>query len=637
MAAASETTVSGRELSFWPLDTPSDLLRVVPALVIGQHAGGGKADQILLRGFDADHGTDVAVSVDGVPNNLVSHAHGQGYADLHWLIPEVVEGVEARRGPYFADQGDFGTAGAVRFITRDRFDAPLFRIAHGSFATTRLLAAGSPTIGPFATVLAAEAHATDGPFLDRQDLRRVNLFAKATRPLAEGGRFALTATAYDASWNASGQIPERAVASGAIDPYGAIDPTEGGRSHRYSIAASWAWQPSAASSGTAHAFAVDYGLDLFSNFTFYAGDPVNGDGIEQVDDRRYYGAGATRRWVAIAGDTLFETVVGGSARFDGAGVGLHRQRGRERLATVNDAAVRQASAGLFIQEEVTLHPRLRLAGGLRYDAFRFDVRSRLPATAGGAAPEGTAVEAILQPKAAVIVSLPSETDLFLNYGVGFHSNDARSTVINESGFPALPRSAGYEIGARSRPAAWDGRIDLAASVWRLDIENEFVYVGDEGGTEVRGRSRRSGIEVGARAQVARWLWADLDAAWSRAEFTGTGAPVPLAPTRVISGGLASRLAHGWSWSVRARHLADRPAEETGRFVARGYTVLDTRLAWERGPLEYALEVANLTGADYREAQFYNESRLPDEPAPVGDIHFTPGSPRSWRFDLTWRY
>src|SRR5262245_42170382 len=359
ISAASETTTPGTDLAMRPIDTPSDLLRVVPGLVTAQHAGGGKADQIFLRGFDADHGTDVAISVDGIPNNLVSHAHGQGYADLHWLIPELIQSVDSRRGPYFADQGDFGTAGAVRLITRDHFDEPVFRAEAGSFSTRRLLAAGSPAVGPFSTVLAAELHATDGPFDNPQDLRRVNLYGKLIRPFGDTGRFALTGTVYDGSWNASGQIPERAIDSGQIDRFGAVDPSEGGWSHRYALSGGWNWQPGQTSEATVNVFAVGYTLDLFSNFTFFADDPVNGDGIEQVDRRSYYGANATRRWTGFAGNTILETTVGGSTRFDDADVSLLHQRQRERLSVTNDARVREGSAGVFVQEEATVHPRLR--------------------------------------------------------------------------------------------------------------------------------------------------------------------------------------------------------------------------------------------------------------------------------------
>ena len=636
ISAASETTTLGADLAMRPIETPSDLLRAVPGLVTGQHAGGGKADQILLRGFDADHGTDVAIAVDGIPNNLVSHAHGQGYADLHWLIPELVESIDARRGPYFADQGDFGTAGAVRFSTRDRFEAPVFRAEAGSFSTRRLLAAGSPAVEPFSTVLAAELHTTDGPFDDPQDLRRMNLFGKILRPFGSDGKFALSGAVYDGSWNASGQIPERAIASGLLDRFGSVDPSEGGRSQRYALSGAWNWRPGATSEASVNVFAVDYTLDLVSNFTFFADDPVNSDGIEQVDRRRYYGAGATRRWVGVVGNTILATTVGGSTRFDDADVSLFHQRERERLAVVNDATVREGSASVFVQEETTVHPRLRLVGGLRYDAFRFDVESHLP-PGTGSVESGRTTETILQPKAAVIVSLPAETDLFLDYGVGFHSNDARSTVVNESGIPSLPRTAGFEIGARSRPEAWGGRVELAAALWRLDVENELVYVGDAGGTDVRGRSRRRGLDFTARARLARRLWADLDAAWSHAEFVETGDPVPLAPVRVLAAGVTSQFPRGFEGALRARHIADRPAEETGTFIAKGYTVLDARLALNHGPLEYALEIFNLTDTDFREAQFYNVSRLPNEPAPVGDIHLTPGVPRSFRFDISWRF
>ena len=636
ISAASEIAIRERDLALRPLATPEDVLRVVPGLVIGQHAGGGKADQLFVRGFDADHGTDFSVNVDGIPANLVSHAHGQGYADLHWLIPETLIGADTRKGPYFADQGDFGTAGSVNFVTRERFDAPAVQVEGGAFATYRILATGSPDLFGFSSVLAGEAYATDGPFEDHQDLGRFNGFGKLTRKISEETTLSLGFTAYDGSWNASGQIPERSVESGALDRFGAVDPTEGGDSSRYSLWADWTSTPSPSSARQIQIFGVRYTLDLFSNFTFFANHPVNGDGIEQVDDRMFYGAQASQRWVATRGAMVFETRAGGSLRYDDADVSLYNQKERDRLAVINDATLREGSAGVWAEEQVSFNRYLRGVAGLRYDSFDFEVESHLPATASQVQSGGD-TETLLQPKASLIVSLPQSTDLFLNYGVGFHSNDARSTVINQSGVTALPEAAGYELGMRTRPEAWQSRVDLALSLWRLDLENELVYIGDEGGTEVRGPSRRQGVELELRAQIARWLWADADYSFSRAEFAETGEPVPLAPRHVASGGFTVVTSSGWKGSVRARYLSRRPAIEDESLVTAPYTVLDARVGYARGPIEMFLNVENLTDADFREAQFYNESRLPGEPAPVPDIHFTPGNPRSIRVGVAYRF
>ncbi len=636
ISAVSQLSIRERDLALRPLPTPEDVLRVVPGLVIGQHAGGGKADQLFVRGFDADHGTDFSVNVDGIPANLVSHAHGQGYADLHWLIPETLVSADTRKGPYFADQGDFGTAGSVNFITRERFDRPAVQVEGGQFATYRILAAGSPEVFGFTSVLAGEAYATDGPFEDPQDLRRFNGFGKLTRKLSGETTLSLGFTAYDGSWNASGQIPERAVESGALDRFGAVDPTEGGDSSRYSLRADWTSTPTASSARQFQLFGVRYTLDLFSNFTFFANDPVNGDGIEQIDDRMFYGAQVSQRWVATRGGMVFETRAGGALRYDDADVSLYHRQERDRLSVINDATVREGSAGIWAEEQVSFNRHLRGVAGLRYDYFEFDVESHLPASASQVQ-SGEDTETLLQPKASLIVSLPQSTDLFMNYGVGFHSNDARSTVINQSGVTALPEAVGCELGMRTRPEAWKSRVDLALSLWRLDLENEFVYIGDEGGTEVRGPSRRQGVELELRAQLAPWLWADADYSFSRAEFEETGEPVPLAPRHVASGGFTVVTNNGWKGSLRARYLSRRPAIEDESFVTAPYTVLDARLGYVRGPVEIFLNVENLTDADFREAQFYNESRLPSEPVPVPDIHFTPGNPRNVRVGVAYRF
>jgi hypothetical protein len=634
--AASDTVLDAADPLLPPGASPADLMLAVPGLVAAQHAGGGKADQIFLRGFDADHGTDVAVSVDGVPNNLVSHAHGQGYADLHWLIPETIAAVAARKGPYFAEQGDFGTAGSVAFTTRDRFDDPEARVEAGAFGSRRLVALGSPALGRLDAALALEAFTSDGPFEAPQDLRRLSLFAKVGGALSASSSFSLTASAYDGRWNASGQIPERAVASGRIGRFGSVDPTEGGASHRYALAAAFRSRPTPLGSAEFQAFAVDYALDLFSNFTFFAEDPVRGDGIEQVDARRYYGVQGSRRWTAILGGVVLETTTGGGFRLDDADVALHRQARRVRLGTVSDAEVREASSGIFVQEEVSLGRRVRAFAGLRYDAFDFRVDSRLPEGAGKVR-SGRARAALVQPKAGLIVSAPQGTDVYLNYGVGFHSNDARATVVNEGGAPALPRARGYEFGARSRPVAFRGRVEAAVSVWRLDLENEIVYVGDAGSTDLRGPSRRQGVELDLRARIAPWLWAGADLALGSARFTKTGDPVPLAPRTVLSGSLTAEAPGGLRVGLRARRVGPRPATEDGRFTARGATVVDLTVGWRREAFEAFAEIENLADADAREAQFYNESRLPWEPAPVGDVHFTPGNPRNLRVGAAWRF
>jgi hypothetical protein len=449
-STASSHIARGLDLQLRPRESSQELLRLAPGLVIAQHAGGGKAEQIFLRGFDADHGTDVAVSVDGTPVNLVSHAHGQGYADLHFLIPEVVDAVEVRKGPYDAADGDLATAGAVRLRTRDRV-AGVVDARGGSFGTVSgvgLVPFGGDASRPGGYVAAAGRY-SDGPFEAGQGYRRVNVFAKWTAPIGDGTTAFATASAFDSRWDASGQVPERAVRAGGISRFGAIDATEGGTTSRYELAGglhgtlgSGIWK--------ARAYAVRYRLDLFSNFTFFLSDTANGDGIEQVDRRLLVGAEAD---VAAATRVLGregQLAAGLDVRSDFADVGLHHQRRRERLETYALGLVSQQRTSAWARHDLTLTRAVRLQLGVRADLFRFRYSDRLGASAPAAVERWNGV---VSPKASLAVDLSRGTTLYANTGAGFHSNDARDVVRARPADVVVPRAVGAELGLRR---TWPG-------------------------------------------------------------------------------------------------------------------------------------------------------------------------------------
>ena len=650
LSAASARTVRDRDLKLRPMQQPSDLLRVTPGLMVVQHAGGGKANQYLLRGFDADHGTDVALSFDGLPMNMVSHGHGQGYADSNWIIPELVERVEVTKGPYLAENGDFSTAGSVNLVSRAQGESFL-SAGGGSFATNRAVGIAAPTLGRLRPLLAAEVVRTDGPFVRPEDFRKYNLYGKLTYDLDTRSSVSLAASAYSGRWNASGQLPSRAVSAGLVDFFGTLDPTEGGRSARRNLYATYRRRPDNFSTLEALAYVSTYDFSLYSNFTLFSRDPLNGDEIEQRDRRTITGAKTSYRWLRQWKGLLFDTSVGGSARADDIHNGLSYVQDRRAIEAVSAHEIDQWSVGVFGQEEVQLASWMRVVGGLRVDRFQFGVRDQLAGT--GAVQRGSTR---LSPKASLVLSPHATTDLFVNFGYGFHSNDARGVVRAEAPVTPLAPTLGYELGARTR--LLDRRLELAAALWGIDIGSEVVWVGDEGTTEAAGATRRLGVELEGRYQIRPWLFADLDLTLADAAFrenAGNGQAIALAPRLTVSGGL-SAVAGGARGGLRGLHIAERPATEDGFLRAQATTLIDLFAAYRWRSLELSLTIENLIDRRYKSAQFATVTRLPreaptDAPPPPGacppgtrvatqpgsgnfqgceDVSFSPGNPFGFR-------
>jgi TonB family protein len=699
---ASASTVRDRDFLLRPRITPEDILRVVPGLVLAQHQGGGKADQLFLRGFDADHGTDVSINIDGIPVNLPSHAHGQGFADLHFLLPEAIERVEIVKGPYSAEYGDFNTAGAVNLVTRDRFEHSQVSVQGGIFPSVysahdaegggargmlyRFFGVASPELESARPYFAAEVYGAQGPFQHGERLERYNLFAKLTFDLSSTTRLSLLAMAYASSWFASGQIPSRLVDAGVLDRFGSIDPTEGGDTQRQQLIIGLKSRPNADSSFTATASVIRYGLTLYSDFTFQARNPADGDEIEQDDQRTVLAANLKyqRSDRGVLPGAL-HTHLGVQIRSDDINASLWKVRKRARLPSCLGSANpcistndRQTDAAAYLQEEWNPIRPVRLILGLRTDLFVFDVRSLKPdggIDAGHPTPLPPVVlRSIQSPKASLVLTPVDALDLFFNFGAGFHSNDARS-VIESSGVGALPRALGYEVGARTR--LLDNRLNFAAALWLLDLESELVWSGDEGGTTPSSATRRHGLDLEGRYEILPWLFADLDVSLAHSQYRvdfGNGRAVALAPQRIVTGGLTARHPSGLQASLRLRHIGPRPGSQLDAtspldprdpggprvprcnpsldandpvqsrcfLVADGYTVLDAVLGYQTPRYGLNLVAENLANAAYREAQFGNVSQVispPDgratgangrpfvpESHPVQDIHFTPGNP-----------
>lgn len=636
--AASSDTVRARDLELRPVRTPSDLLQIVPCLVTAQHAGGGKGEQIFLRGFDCDHGTDVAVFVEDVPVNVRSHAHGQGYADMHFIIPELVENVEVRKGPYFAELGDFATAGAARFRLRRtvKEDFAFVQAGAGSFGTRRLVAGVSPSrTGRVRSLLGLERYFTDGPFRNALDMERTNVLGRVGIDLGPSLELDAWASAMSSEWNASGQIPLREVEAGRLDRFGSIDPSEGGNTERQNLQLGLDWTGDA-SETLLHLWVSRYKLELFSNFTFDTGGTGDNraDGIVQEDDRTFYGLRLVHHRFLDAAAVPGRFTAGLDARSDDADVLLGTRLGRTKIGATWDGRVKESSVGFFAEAEQRWGPQLRTVLGLRTENFDYEVRV-------AATPAGFPVrrpgkrEGLVLPKASLVLGPFDATEVYLNYGRGFHSNDARA-VAAQPDLETLPAADGWELGFRARAY---GRLDLAASAFVLDLGNEEVFVGDAGETEPSGATRRFGLEVEARLQAADWLWLDADLAFVEGFDRKTHEAIPLAPTFVGRGGATVRKGP-WSGSLECRSVGDRPAEAdpAKALVAQGYTIWNLVARYSpRGSWELFCRADNVFDAEWREAQHQFDSRLTGEGASVTDIHFNPGNPRSFELGLAYRF
>ena len=639
--SASSVHFSAEDLRRRPHDQPSDLLRQTPGLVVAQHAGGGKSDQYFLRGFDADHGTDVAIFVDGVPVNMTSHGHGQGYADTHWLIPETVESVDVHKGPYAARYGDFYTAGAIEMKTADVAPGTQLWLTGGAELagpvaferrpSYRLVGIGSPALESGSALVAAELGDSDGPFVDPQGFRRGATLLKWKRPVGDG-ELRLAGTFYAARWNQSGQIPIAEVAAGRLERFGSLDPTEGGTSSRASVALGYDLGDPATGAWSVDAYAVDYRLRLFSNFTLFLRDPLHGDQIEQTDARSIVGTSAVYRRAHRRGALAGLLRLGVQTRADDVTTELWHTERRQRLGDCfaaanpcNRTASRIRNLAVYGEEDLSIGRRVRLLGGLRLDQFTWDVddldpeTQLTPATTGG-----TAQRAIVSPKLSAVVRAADGVDLFASGGLGFHSNDARAAV-EVDGHGALARAWGAEAGVRVSPMAG---LRASADAWYLYLTSEQVWSGDAGGTEASDPTRRYGVDLDAAWDATPWLAIDANLAIGSATFVanaGNGGALALAPR--LMGGAGVTAHRGSSFvALRARGIGDRPANDDGSLTAEGYLLLDVVAAHQLACWSFGLTINNLLDRDWREAQFADVSRVSPTAAEREDVHVTPGTP-----------
>ena len=625
ISAASSFAVRDREFQLRPIGSVQDILRVTPGLVMVQHSGGGKANQYFLRGFDADHGTDLALSIDGIPINMVSHAHGQGYADTNFIIPEVVERVEVTKGPYFANQGDFATSGAVNMVSRDSFEHSSIGFGiggppgHGALGYRGLVIA-SPHFEGMKATFAAEVGRSNGPFDNPENWDKYKLFNKLTFAITPTSSLTIGQMSYGGSWHGSGQIPSRAVDRGIISRFGSIDPDEGGYTTRHQLFVQYKIRPTENSEIKALAFIGKYEFNLFSNFTLFLRDPNNGDEIEQVDRRSFCGGNVSYRIVHEVANVRFDTTIGASVRSDDIHNQLWNTVHRKQIGEVRDTNVHETLIGIYANEEITPFKWMRMNVGGRADSMALAVDNNLPSADPTATKSGIGGAHQFSPKANFVVSPiqaeQAQLDVYVNYGHGFHSNDVRGTFAIPSVTP-ITRAIGSEIGSRAR--LWN-RWDLAAALWQLDLANETVWNGDDGTTGVNGATHREGVEIETRYEITPWLAADLDLTFTKSKFSSdreNGGGLALAPKQTWSGGVSARHEVGPGIAragFRFYGIGDRPASDDGVIVAPGFTLFDLHAGFRHRRFDLALDVENLFNGNYRSAQFNTTSRLRGEPA-----------------------
>lgn len=676
VSAASSKEIRTIDIQLKPFRTSQDMLLMIPGLFIAQHQGGGKAEQIFLRGFDCDHGTDVSINVDGMPVNMPTHAHGQGYADLHFLISETVNEIEINKGPYLADIGDFYTAGAVNFKTKDILENNLVKIEFGQFNTQKYTFMFQPENGGIEQngYMAMQYHHSDGPFESPEKFERMNIFGKYFFRLTSNSKLTLSAGGFSTGWNASGQIPERAVKKGIINRFGGIDNLEGGITNRKNVNVNYNFLSAGGSEFEVSSYFTDYNFKLYSNFTYFLFDTVNGDMIEQNEHRTIQGLNARYKFSTSWFGLLQLNEIGGGYRGDLIDVQLLHSPNRIRMNDYTSDIIDEQNLNSWFQQELFISPEFRIVWGLRHDYFTFskdDIVGASTDTLNNGLPHasGISYQSVFSPKINFIVSPVKNFDIFLNFGQGFHSNDARDAVIgtrvselsaawknegltNEQvnarlrkynfdpemrNTGTLPKATAGEIGIKTRLF---NKLHIAFSGWYLYLDKEFVYVGDGGVAELSDPTQRLGFDAEARMSIFSWLWADVDI--SAAKATIKNLPdgenyVPLAPTLTASGGLSVLREQGFNGSIRFRHLSDRPANENNSIVAFGHTLYYISLAYTYKQFIFAVNGENILNSEWNEAQFATETRLKGETEGIIDLCYTPGNPRNFQFSISYKF
>ena len=633
--SANVGTVTKKQLEARAVYRPGELLETTPGLIVSQHSGEGKANQFYLRGFNLDHGTDLRTTVDGMLVNQRSHSHGQGWTDLNFLIPELATGLRYKKGPYYASEGDFSSAGAVEVSYANALDSGIADVGLGQNGYRRVLLADSPSLGSGKLLYALEAMHNDGPFTHADNYRKLNAVLRYSSG-DPGNGWNITGMGYKATWHATDQIPRRAVDAGTLGRFDAVDPSDGGSAHRYSLSAAWR-RNAEASSTEFNAYVVDQRLKLFSNFTYFLDNPVNGDQFYQPDHRLTSAFNLEHAWAATLFGREAQNQAGVQFQNDNVFNGLLNTQARHLLSTTRRDHIVETSLGVWLDNAVKWSSSFRTVAGVRADTFRFDVR------ADRAENSGLRSAGILSPKLDLIFGPWSKTEFYVNLGTGFHSNDARGTVITvdpKTGDPAVPvtplaRSRGFELGVRTSMLPG---LQTSLAVYQLSVASELTFAGDAGTTEAGRPSKRVGFELANYYRYDGWLTIDADLAFAQARFSDAapaGNRIPGAVEGVASLALAVDNLGPWFGALQLRYFGPRPLLEDNSVRSRATASLNGRIGYKFGPrLQLELEGFNLTNRKASAIDYYYTSRLPGEPAAgVADIHFHPIESRSLRMSL----
>lgn len=615
------------DLQLRPASSSQDLLRLVPGLFIAQHAGGGKAEQIFMRGFDVDHGTDFAIYVDGIPVNMTSHAHGQGYADLHFLIPETVRELEVNKGPHTTKYGDLATAGSGEFRTLTRLDRNLVKMDIGRFDTKRFLGMFN-LLGNQKHIFskkkediysAVEILYTNSYFDHKQNFGRFNAIIKYTGELNNGDKLSFSLSTFQSSWDASGQIPVRKVNDGTISRFGSIDPTEGGKTGRsnFNLMHERNWKYSTLKN---QLYYCRYDFNLYSNFTFYLNDTINGDQIKQTDHRNMLGYFSTFQNSRTFLRKVLISTFGAGVRYDNSSIGLNHTVKREFLKAMVNGKLNQVNGYFYADENFQATKKLKVNLGMRLDVYNFNFKNNVFDTASG-----NSLKSISSPKLNLFYKLSNKVQLFAKSGFGFHSNDARVAVLGQLE-NTLARAFGNELGSTFMPTE---KMIVSIAFWALRMQSELVYVGDEGVVEIAGRTQRVGVDAGVRYQLNNYLFLDADVNLNKGKLRDEPANannIPLAPSFTSTAGITYKRPSGLSGSIRYRYMGNRAAIEDNSIIAKGYFLMDALVNYSFGNYRAGLSAENILNATWKEAQFATISRLRNEQEPVNEIHYTSGIP-----------
>ncbi|WP_020651744.1 TonB-dependent receptor [Massilia niastensis] len=620
---------------------PGELLEVTPGLIASQHSGEGKANQFYLRGFNLDHGTDLATWVDGMPVNQRSHAHGQGWTDLNFLIPELVGRLDYRKGPYSAREGDFSSAGVASLAYANRLVRSLASATLGQDGHARTVLAGSPALAGGSLLYALELMKNDGPWTRPDGYRKLNAVLRYSRGYANNG-WSVTAMGYSGHWNATDQIPLRAVQQGQIGRYDALDGSDGGEARRFSLSGVWR-RTDAGSASKLSAYAIRNRLDLYSNFSYFLNDPVNGDQFSQPDRRVSTGLDGSHTWHVHRSEQFSsDLTVGASFQNDNIFNGLYDTRARRRLATTREDHILETSGAVYVESATRWSEALRTVAGVRASRYAFRVDSDRPENSG------RAHDSLVTPSLNIVYGPWTSTELYANYGHGFHSNDARGTVASVDPktldpvdrTPGLVRSRGYELGIRTEAIP---KMQTSLSLYRLDFDSELAYIGDAGNTEAGDPSRRYGLEFSNYYRPLKWLSIDFDAAYARARSRGgnpagdrdAGRRIPGAVEGVAQLGLTMDRSGPWSGALRLRWFGPRPLVEDDSVRSKASVTLNGRIGYRISKdMRIELEGFNLTNRRDSAIDYYYASRLAGEADAVEDVHFHPIEPRSARITFT---